>query len=169
MTDDKPLVTDDVVLNVLNHLASEVREAKLGSDGLVVHTVQDARDLIRQLIESEAGLSVSPDRIVPDSDSAAGPAQGALRLMLDDPETASIAQPLVETPAAADQKVLETAAGAAIVLGALVTWLQLKLDIEVSRGDSGKVSYRFALAKKPSDRKTVQSVAGSVIRLLGMG
>jgi hypothetical protein len=169
MADGKPLVNDDDVLDVLSHLASEIREARLGSQELAVHTARDARDLIRQLIQAEAGISIDPDRILPDAGSAEGPAQDALRLLLEDPETAAIAQPLIEAPPAFDQRVIETAAGAAIVLGALVTWLQTKLEIEVSRGKSGKVNFRFAMAKNPSDQATVKTVTASVVRLLGIG
>jgi hypothetical protein len=64
-----------------------------------------------------------------------------------------------------EQLVIETAIVAAVVLGALVTWLQTKVHFSIKRTD-GKTSIEFSLDKDATDSATLKSIAETVAKLL---
>jgi hypothetical protein len=61
---------------------------------------------------------------------------------------------------------IELAIGAAVVLGLLITWLQTKVDIKISR-EGGETSWSFELHKDATDPKTIKEVASTVAGFVG--
>jgi len=60
---------------------------------------------------------------------------------------------------------VEMAVAGAVVLGALITWLQTKIKLRVTRAD-GKTSFDFELQKDQTDNSVIKDVTNSVKSLL---
>jgi hypothetical protein len=59
---------------------------------------------------------------------------------------------------------VELALGAAVILGALVTWLQTKFEIEIKHED-GQTSFHFSARKNPTGTALIKDVAKSVMKI----
>jgi hypothetical protein len=86
-------------------------------------------------------------------------------MMLQDPETNIVVRELVENPPDDEQRSVELALAAAVILGGLVTCLQTKIEIDVHR-EGGKTDFRFHLRKDKGSNALIQSVAKQVAGLL---
>jgi hypothetical protein len=127
----------------------------------VAPTQSDAAELVSALLAADASLVsglADPGRSL-----AAG--RALLSELAGDPATeGEVAEILADPPADRQLSVAE-AAGAAVVLGALVTWLQTKVDIHVSRKD-GKTEFEFRYSKKASRPATLEHVVEIVAQVL---
>ena len=111
-----------------------------------VQTEDEARLLLAELLREYDAKDVDPSEIAASETDAQAMARRTLSLFTEDPSTAPVAQAVVEEPPEDEQLVIETAIVAAVVLGALVTWLQTKVHVSVKHAD-GKTSFEFSLDK----------------------
>lgn len=155
---------DRSVLLVLQEISAQLGEG-LAADERTVQTEDEARLLLAELLREYDVKDVDPSEIAASETDAQAMARRTLSLFTEDPSTAPVAQAVVEEPPEDEQLVIETAILAAVVLGALVTWLQTKVHVSVKRAD-GKTSFEFSLDKDATDSATVKSIAESVAKLL---
>ncbi|GAA1274432.1 5'-methylthioadenosine/S-adenosylhomocysteine nucleosidase family protein [Streptomyces javensis] len=92
-------------------------------------------------------------------------ARQLLAQLAEDTETAAVTRTVLADPPADEQMSVEAAAEGAVVLGALVAWLQTKVDIEIKRKDS-KTEFTFRLAKQAAPASLLRELAAAVDRLL---
>ncbi|MFE7113880.1 hypothetical protein ACFU99_00415 [Streptomyces sp. NPDC057654] len=143
----------------------EIAEDLGGSDP--AHTPLDASEahaLIEALLRA-GGRS---------SEAAAAALEGvhdpaaARRLLAElsqDAETAQLTAAVLADPPTDEQMSVEHAVAAAVLLGALVSWLQTKVDIEIKRTE-GKTEFRFRLTKQPASAGLLRDLARLVSRIL---
>ena len=155
---------DRSVLLVLQEISARLGEGLVADEG-TVQTEDEARLLLAELLREYDVRDVDPSEIAASETDAQALARRTLGLFTEDPSTAPVAQAVVEDPPEDEQLVIETAIVAAVVLASLVTWLQTKVHISVTRED-GKTSFEFSLDKDAADPATVKSVAETVAKLL---
>jgi len=136
----------------------EITEA-IGADQVVADE-EEAADLLGALLSS-TGRPGGP--VVPADPVAAG--RRLLDHVLRDDDTTAIAQEVVTDPPIDDQMSVEVAASTAVVLGALVGWLQTKVDIRVSRKD-GKTEFSFHVAKNAASPGVLKRLADVVFEII---
>jgi hypothetical protein len=155
---------DRSVLLVLQEISAQLGEG-MAADERTVQTEDEARLLLAELLREYDVKDVDPSEIAASETDAQAMARRTLSLFTQDPATAPVAQAVVEEPPEDEQLVIETAIVAAVVLGALVTWLQTKVHVSVKRAD-GKTSFEFSLDKDATDPSLLKSLAETVAKLL---
>ncbi len=166
-------LSDREVLLVLSELTDELRESgEVGPSP--VASEQDARDLLASFLNdfapSHAASSgaIVPGAIVPDDADAAALGRDLLALLIHDDVAGDAAQSLVAEPPDDSQMALPLAIGAAVVLGLLVTWLQTKVDIEVTH-EHGETKWRIAVHKDATDPAVIKDVVSTVSKSVTPG
>ena len=154
---------DRSVLLVLQEISAQLGE-DLAADERTVQTEDEARLLLAELLREYDVKDVDPSEIAASETDAQALARRTLSLFTEDPSTAPVAQAVVEDPPEDEQLVIETAIVAAVVLAALVTWLQTKVHISVERVD-GKTTFKFSLDKDATDPSLLKSLAEAVAKL----
>lgn len=149
--DDRSLVL------ILQEFTEDLQDASARSVQL---TESESREALRTLT---AGADL--DGVFDDEAAALAAARRLLVVALDDSETAAVATPIVEDPPADDQLAVETAAAGIVVLAALISWLQTKVDIKVHRKD-GKTEFLFHLRKAATDPETLKNIANTATQVL---
>ncbi|MFC8721048.1 hypothetical protein [Kitasatospora sp. NPDC057198] len=86
--------------------------------------------------------------------------------LLQDPDTSSRAAEVLSDPPADEQMSVEAALVGTVLLGALVAWLQTKVDIRIHRRD-GHTEFDFRLRKEAAPPGLLRELAATVARLLG--
>lgn len=127
----------------------------------------------RQLIESL--LAVGPpsgkaqlDEILNSDETALTVARRLLHMTAEDPDTGAVIADITSEPPRDDQMAADVAITSVVVLAALVSWLQTKIEIKVQRKD-GKVDFVFHLLKAKSSDGTIQSIIETINRIIGYG
>ncbi len=154
---------DRSVLLVLQEISAQLGEGLAAGEG-TVQTEDEARLLLAELLREYDVKDVDPSEIAASETDAQAMARRTLDLLTEDPSTAPVAQAVVEEPPEDEQLVIETAIVAAVVLAALVTWLQTKVHISVERVD-GKTTFKFSLDKDATDPSLLKSLAETVAKL----
>ncbi|GGJ59283.1 hypothetical protein [Streptomyces brasiliensis] len=95
-------------------------------------------------------------------------ARRLLTHIAEDPDTAATAGAVLADPPADEHMSVETAVTATVVLGALVGWLQTKVDIRIKRKE-GKAEFEFRLTKTTSSAVLLRELSAVIARLLGGG
>jgi hypothetical protein len=149
-------LSDRSVLLSLQELAET-----LGTDvAAVAPDEQSAVELMNALL-AEAGVPAGDPTALDDGAVAVAAGRRLLGQALTDPDTGGPAAEIVADPPADDQMSVELAIAAAVVLGALIAWLQTKVDIKVSRKD-GKTEFEFRATKAATDPALLRHVAETV-------
>ncbi|MBV6701900.1 hypothetical protein KV557_33165 [Kitasatospora aureofaciens] len=142
---------------VLQELTEVLRDA-LGPDAQL--TESEARDALRALT-----APADPESVLDDDAAATAAARRLLTVALADPDTAPFAEPIAADPPADDQLAVEAAVTGLVLLAALVSWLQTKVDIKIHRKD-GRTEFLFHLRKAAADPDTLRSVTRTATRVL---
>lgn len=145
------------VARCLSYASEELGEA---IPNPAIGDLEEARQLVDALL---AAAGDEPSRSIVPTERTAVTAAGRRLLahMLDDDAVSAVVAPLVAAPPKHEQMGTEQALEAAIVLGALVSWLQTKVLIDISR-KAGKTSFQFKLVKASQDASTLKQIAGWV-------
>lgn len=151
---------DRALVLVLQELTEELSDASASAAPSPQLSESEAREAIRSLT-ARADL----DRILDDEAAATAAARRLLDVALADPATAPVAAPIAADPPADDQLSVEAAAAGIVLLAALVSWLQTKVDIKIHRKD-GKTEFLFHLRKAAADPQTLNSLARTATRVL---
>jgi hypothetical protein len=88
-----------------------------------------------------------------------------LKLLVDDEAARPKVERLVNFPPQDSQMSVEVAIAGAVILGAVITWLQTKINIQVTR-KNGKTDFKFELHKDATDTEVIKNVSKSVTSLL---
>ncbi|MEU8816711.1 hypothetical protein [Actinoplanes sp. NPDC048796] len=153
-------LSDRSVLLSLQELAETV-----GHDvGEIAPDEQEAADLLAALLAS-TGLPPAPATALREEGAAVEAGRRLLGQALRDPDTGAPAAEILADPPGDDQMSVELAVAAAVVLGALVAWLQTKIDIKVSRKD-GKTEFEFRATKAATQPALLRQLAETVATIL---
>jgi hypothetical protein len=158
---------DRAVLRVLSAVTENLREELAAKETRVIGSVDDARLAIAAFIESKAGQKIDARAIAFEGPQAAQVARELLETLWEDPQVRSAVEVELANPPSDSQKSPELALAGAVILGALISWLQTMIEIEGSRKD-GKFDFSFKLKKRASGDKIVSAAARTVSRLIGV-
>jgi hypothetical protein len=156
---------DRTVLMILNHLTQELVEEIPEGERRTIQSDDEARQAVVALLQETQITSVSPAEVIPTDAQAKRAARETLNLLLNDPGTAPKVQALIEQPPTDSQLSVELAVSGAIVLGVLITWLQTKVHLKVSR-KGGKAEFEFELKKDATSVTLIKTVAETVQKAL---
>ncbi|WP_128430552.1 hypothetical protein [Streptomyces cyaneus] len=148
---------DRALVLVLQEFTEELRGTAEPSAPL---TESEARESLRALTDG-ADL----EGVLGDEASATAAARRLLAVVLEDADTAPVAAPIAADPPVDDQLAVETAVTGIVVLAALVSWLQTKVEIKVHRKD-GKTEFLFHLRKSAADPRTLRNVTETATQIL---
>lgn len=141
-------------------LLQEVLE-KLLDNGieLPVDDEESARELLAAFLSQEGGPVHSDDVLRP-SVALETYIRDVLDLLANDDETAPVVREALDELPEETQMFVDPIT-AAVVLGALVAFLQTKVDFKISRKD-GKTEFEFAVAKKATSDRLISRVIEAI-------
>lgn len=152
---------DKTALLILSYLSQDLGEKIEG--GLVVKTEAEARDALAAFLNQSGDDANAAHQII---DGDAGLlARQTLAEMYRDPEIAPRIDEFLANPPTDTQMSVEAAVAGAVVLGALITWLQTKVSLRITRAD-GKTKFDFAVHKGKTSDSIINDVSSSVRKLL---
>jgi hypothetical protein len=157
MTDLESLGPRTVILSTLD--ITENLRSQLRQEAAAIDSEDDAVAVLASLLGPGANEAIA--RFSRDEASAIDAARRLLQLTLEDPATELTARETLVSPPEDEQMSVEAVVAVAAVLGLLVTWLQTKLQIRVTKKD-GKTEVEFNLAKDAADSATVSGVVEAV-------
>lgn len=131
--------------------------------------VDEAAALLDNLLRAE-GLTAAGDAVhhlVNDgaADEADATALRLLRHLLEDPDTSEVTREVVADPPKDTQLSVDAVPTGAVVLAALVAWLQTKVDLRIRRRH-GTTEFDFHLTNKTAGTGALREVASMVAELL---
>lgn len=88
-----------------------------------------------------------------------------LKLLLRDETTHAKAEEMVAKPPVDEQMSVELAVAGAVIIGTLVSWLQTKVNLKVSKKD-GQTAFEFEMTKDAAGTEAIRKPARSVMTLL---
>jgi hypothetical protein len=153
------------LMRVLSHVSAEALE-RPDTDPIAVHTAGEARELVGQFLAQNEHALAQGMAVLPEGDPAEDAARRMLGVLLDDPALCEVARPLFLEPPAEEQKSVEAAIGVAVVLGALVTWLQTRMRITVRRGKDGKLLFSFEMNKEAIEPDLIARIVETVSQVI---
>jgi hypothetical protein len=126
---------------------------------LAVGDEDSARELVAAFL-GQSGSAVAPDSVVRPSISLDTHVRSTLALLAYDPATAGdVRAALDELPD--ETQMFADPITAAVVLGALVAFLQTKMHASVARKD-GRLEFAFSMSKQATSDETVAKVVDAV-------
>ena len=158
-------LADDAVLRIVRHRTQEIRDEVPDGERQAIRSADEAAQAVAALLDAHGAAQVARlDEI--DNRQAAEQGRQLVRLLRQDPELRPRVDALVAHPPADTQKAaIEMAAASAVILGALVSWLQTRLEIDVDR-KNGKTSFRFRLRKQAAGSDLIKDVIDPVKRIV---
>ena len=157
---------DRSVLLTLSHLTHDMLE----------HVPEQERQLIRNEAEARAALSAfvaqagdtgAKGGLVLEAENDPRFGRQLLERLAADPELGERAESLIAEPPEDDQMAagIDLVTGA-VVLGALVTWLQSQIEFSVERKD-GQLNWTFKFRKQPTSPAAFAEIATKLRAFLG--
>lgn len=148
------LATSDPVQTALNadearHLLAALSAAARTDSGLAARAA--AGD---QSLDLTAPNLAAPDTV-----------RRVLAHLATDPDIAEAVRTILSDPPTDDQMAVEAAVTSVVVLAALVSWLQTKISIKVSRKD-GKTDFSFELGKAAAPPGLLRDLVATLARML---
>ena len=143
----------DVLLGeLLEVLMQETRE-------LVVDSEEAAREVLASFV-SRNGQPVGPDEVLPPTTELGTYVRATLRLLAEDPDTSRLVEDTLERLPKSTQMFADPIT-AAVVLGALVAFLQTKFSVKVSHKD-GRTELEASVSKNATSDETIGKVVDAV-------
>jgi hypothetical protein len=149
---------DQTVVLVLQELGQEL---PMGGD---IGSEDDARLALASLLRAAGAEAPEPEAILVSEADAVRTGRRLLALMAEDPDTAQLTRATVDDPPADEQMSVELAVTAAVVLAAMIGWLQTKIDLKVVRKE-GRTDVEFRVHKQAAGDEVLQSIAQAVAGL----
>ncbi|HEY0468591.1 MAG TPA: hypothetical protein VGC79_30560 [Polyangiaceae bacterium] len=153
---------DRTVLRILSEATMELREGLPEAERSRAATEDEARAALVTLLDL-GGQTSRIDAV--NAVATPGAARALLSQLLADPATRAIVAPVVSDPPEDTQKSIELATSGAIVLGALIAWLQTSFELVVQRKD-GKTDFSFRMRKKDTSADLLSATAKAVENIL---
>lgn len=157
---------DAAVLRVLSHLTAEIREQIPSEAQTSITSAEEARMAVAALLTEEGvAPATSPDQILPEPAATPTQARALLQVFWEDEDLRPHLEELISHPPDDSQRSVELAMTSAVILGAVITWLQTKIDLKVTRKD-GKTDFHFALRKNATDPALISDIAKRIGSIL---
>jgi hypothetical protein len=153
---------DRTVLRILSEATTELREGLPEAERSLIATEDDARAALLALLDLGGQAAQAGDV---NAVATPGAARALLTQLLEDHATSNVVAPIVSDPPEDTQKSLELAASGAIVLGALIAWLQTSFELVIRRED-GKTHFSFSMRKKDTPADVLRETAKAVGTML---
>ena len=168
---DKALIDqmdDQTILLILSHVTQELQKELPQEQIGVIRSSDEAREAIVALLNEtgENTAQLDAEQIIPEDEGNPALSRGVLELLLNDEEVRPKAEQLLANPPKEEQMSLTLALAGAVILGALITWLQTKIELEISR-KNGKTEFKFGMKKDATDPEIIKEVVKAIISLLG--
>jgi hypothetical protein len=163
MNEELSRLNDAEVVRVLAYATEEIRRDLTDAEQGRIASADEARHALSELLVT-AQVVESPLKatdIVPESGNLVAHARAALRLLLEDAATRAKVVPLIANPPRDTQKSIEHALEGAVVLGALVTWLQTHVRVKVER-KNGRTHFLFEMRKAPTQTEFIKDLAQKI-------
>ncbi len=165
-TDPAAHLDDETVLRILAHLTADMRDQLPSEARTAVASPEEARAAIAVFLEEEGvAPPLEPDRVLPEPAVTAADARVLLQMMWEDDALRRSLEALIAEPPDESQKSVEVALAGAVILGGLITWLQTRIDLQVSRTD-GMTSFRFRVRKDATDPSLIREMATKIASLV---
>lgn len=148
----------NTVLRILSYLTEELQQ-----DTSAVRSEQEARAALAALISAgdTAAHPDDPPMVLPESADAIAVGRQLLAHFYRDEATRPLLEDLVANPPQDDQMSAELALAGAVILGAVIAWVQTKIHVRVVRkGD--QTEFEFEVLKESADTEVVKQVARSI-------
>jgi len=156
---------DREVLAILGQVTEDL-QASAAAPSAPIADDQEARAALAAFLRTTGVIEdATPNAIVADDIAATELSREVLTVLLEDEASSALATEAVQSPPADDQMSIELAMAGAVVLGALITWLQTKVHIKVKR-EAGETSFEFELLKDATDKDTIKNVASTVAKMI---
>ncbi|MBW4504721.1 MAG: CHAT domain-containing protein [Scytonema hyalinum WJT4-NPBG1] len=165
-------LNNEAILPVLSELTSELRASLPNEEATAIQSEEEARLVIATLLEiltvEEGTKQVDPAAIISDDIDVETTGRRVLEILLNDEAISSEIEDLIANPPEDLQlSGVETAVAGAVILGALVTWLQTKIEIQVSR-KNGQTEFLFEFTKPGTDTFLVKEVVSEAFVATGV-
>ncbi|TSB24953.1 hypothetical protein [Streptomyces benahoarensis] len=132
-------------------------------------SAEEAAQILGELLGGRPGGGpAAAARLLRDGADAPAAARRLLALLAADEDTAATAAPVLDDPPVDEQLAVVEVAGGAVVLFALVTWLQTKVHIKVHR-QNRKNTIDFELTKEAIRGRELTELAATAEQILGDG
>jgi hypothetical protein len=164
----KSQLDDRAVLRVLSAVTEDIRERLPAKDAKALSSAEDARAAIAALIATVGGRNIDASSITFEGSRAGPAARELLATLQQDPQIGPGLELELANPPSDAQKSPELALAGAVILGALISWLQTTMEIEINRGKDGKLYFSFRLKKEASNGNTMGGLVETVGRLIGL-
>ena len=157
---------EQTVLLILSHLTLELQQV-IPPQVTSIQSEEEAREAIAALLTTTGQLKdkIKPALIVPENSASVNLARNLLKMVLDDEIVSIKVKELINNPPRDSQMSVEMAIAGAVILGSIITWLQTKINIKVTRKE-GKTEFHFEINKETTDPSLIKDVAKSVSSLL---
>jgi hypothetical protein len=160
--DDTDALDDRTVVLAVQYLTEDLQSGQPEP----VKTVADARLVIAALLARGQATVVDASEIIADDHLALATARRALAAAAADDAMRSSVRDLLADPPRDEQMSVEAAVTSAVVLAFLVSWLQTKVELRISRRDH-KTEVDFSVSKEAADGQTLRMLASAVRTILG--
>lgn len=159
---------DQTILLILSHVTQELQKDLPQEQLGMIRSQDEARAAIVALLNAagENSAQLEAAQIIPEDEENPALGRGALELLLNDEAARPKAEQLLANPPREEQMSVELALAGAVILGALIAWLQTRIKLKVDR-KGGKTEFEFELEKDKTDPETIKDVAKEIITLLG--
>jgi hypothetical protein len=161
-------LTDREVLAVLSELNEELT-AQFGFQPETLEDEFEARRALEAILRKYSTVEdVDVDALMPEDNDNATAARDILALIAADQGLPVDVDELVSHPTTDQQMSVEFAVATAVILAVLITWLQTKIALRVTRRD-GKTEFDLEVNKAAASDAQVGQVVGAVAKALGVG
>lgn len=124
----------------------------------------EARQLIGSLLRT-GGQQPAMLNAEPNAQSWKAAARRLLEQLEQDPDTAGTVAEILADPPTGDQLGIETAAADLVVIASIISWLQTKIQIKVTRSNN-RWEFEFQLEKQPVPKSVLRQLADVITRVL---
>jgi hypothetical protein len=150
---------NETILLILSHFSQDSQLETNVTKNTTIQSEEDAREAISSLMSTSQSdvPQMEPAFIVPEDTDVTDMARNFLEMLAED----DIAGPKVEQficdPPTSSQMSVEAAVSGAILLGAVISWIQTRIHIKVIR-KKGETEFKFEIKKQSANNSIVTDV-----------
>ena len=169
MSAQQPVDTLDyqTSLLILSYLTQELLQELPPEERAIIQSSGEARNAILAFLHTTGvpTYQLESREFLAEDEELEQQSIDTLKLLLNDEAVKPKAEKLVETPPEEAQMSVEIAVAGTIILATLVTWLQTKVSLKVSR-EKGITSFKFEIKKDSMNAEGIKDIAQKIIALL---
>lgn len=150
------------VENIISYLTEDIREGLPDENKSTIKSIEEANDAIIELLRTNGSMiDENPSDLVSKPEGS----RLLLQLLWNDDELRPKVDELLLNPPVDSQRSAEMALSAAVIIGGLITWLQTKIEIQITRQD-GKTEFKFHFLKSKTSDNLVKDVVKPISNIL---